>query len=208
MTQAEIEERDCTEWFFRGDMTYQEYLAQDFWLKRLGENPRKCTLLFGDAIKSRFDNREEAEAGMATVTVPVWRVTKKGKSAGSASLRVHSALAEDVQAIFTEIYNDPEQFPISGLGGYDWRGDNAVGEHNCGTAIDINPEQNYQVRDGQALSGSFWKPDEDPYSIPEHGSVVRIFREHGWSWGGTAWSRSADPAEGYHDYMHFSYMGG
>jgi hypothetical protein len=37
--------------------------------------------------------------------------------------------------------------------------------------------------------------------------VVRIFAAHGWSWGGNAWAKDADPSTGYHDYMHFSYMG-
>ena len=56
--------------------------------------------------------------------------------------------------------------------------------------------------------GSCWEPGEDPYSIVPGGSVTRAFAEHGWSWGGTAWAESSDPTTGYHDYMHFSYMGG
>lgn len=32
------------------------------------------------------------------------------------------------------------------------RGDSATGEHNCGTAIDINANENYQIRDGQVLA--------------------------------------------------------
>ena len=94
------------------------------------------------------------------------------------------------------------------MGGYSWRGDSATGEHNCGTAIDINSNENYQVRDGAAMAGSLWNPGSNPYSIPAGGSVVRIFAEHGWSWGGNAWAYSTDPSQGYHDYMHFSYMGG
>ena len=58
------------------------------------------------------------------------------------------------------------------------------------------------------MVGSFWRPGENPYSIPEDGSVVRIFAEHGWSWGGDAWAWDSDQTTGYHDYMHFSYMGG
>ena len=117
------------------------------------------------------------------------------------------ALADEVVVMFTEIYNDPEQFPISSIGGYSWRGDSATGEHNCGTAIDINPTANYQVRDGKAMVGTHWTPGEDPFSMPEDGSVVRIFRAHGWDWGGDAWAWDSNPAEGYHDYMHLSYMG-
>ena len=118
-----------------------------------------------------------------------------------------AALAEDVKEIFTEIYNDPERFPIHDVGGYAWRGDSATGEHNCGTAIDINANENYQIRDGQVLAGSCWEPGTNPRSISPDSSVVRIFAEHGWSWGGDAWAYSSDDSEGYHDYMHFSYMG-
>ena len=112
-----------------------------------------------------------------------------------------------MKEIFTEIYNDPEHFPIHDVGGYAWRGDSATGEHNCGTAIDINANENYQIRDGQVLAGSCWEPGSNAYSISPDSSVVRIFAEHGWSWGGDAWAYSSDDSEGYHDYMHFSYMG-
>ena len=144
---------------------------------------------------------------MATSTVPVWKLSNGQKVSSTMSLTIHAALAEDVKEIFTEIYNDPEQFPIADLGGYAWRGDSATGEHNCGTAVDINANENYQIREGKILVGSHWTPGEDPYSISPSGSVVRIFQEHGWSWGGDAWAYSSDDSEGYHDYMHFSYMG-
>lgn len=144
---------------------------------------------------------------MTTVTVPVWKLSNGVKTPSTMSLTVHAALAQDVTEIFTEIYNDPEQFPIHDVGGYSWRGDTATGEHNCGTAIDINANENCQIRDGQVLAGSHWTPGQDPYSIAPGSSVVRIFAEHGWSWGGDAWEWDSDISYGYHDYMHFSYMG-
>ncbi|MCR5826598.1 MAG: M15 family metallopeptidase [Oscillospiraceae bacterium] len=207
MTRQEIERNAAWARYDAGELTNEEFLMQDFWLRQQGENIRKSVLLFGEKNKLRFGSRAEAEQGMTNVTVPVWRLRNGVKVASTATLTIHAALAEDVMAIFTEIYNDPEQFPIQTLGGYAWRGDNATGEHNCGTAIDINADQNYQVRDGQALAGSLWSPGTNPYSIPEDGSVVRIFAAHGWSWGGNAWSGGTDPNVGYHDYMHFSYMG-
>lgn len=208
MTQAEREEADFWEKVEQGLASYEDYAKQDFWLKFQGENERKYELLFGDAAKRRFANQEEAKAAMTTVTIPVWKLSGGVKVSSTLSLTVHAAIAEDVKAIFTEIYNDPEQFPIHDIGGYSWRGDSATGEHNCGTAIDINANENYQIRDGQVLAGSLWQPGSNPYSISPESSVVRIFAEHGWSWGGDAWADGSDAATGYHDYMHFSYMGG
>ena len=208
MTQAEREEADFWDKVEQGLATYEDYWQQDFWLSYQGENQRKCQLLFGDPMKRRFASQDEAKAAMTTITIPVWKL-QGGKKVGSTlSLTVHSAIAEDVKQIFTEIYNDPEQFPIHDIGGYSWRGDSATGEHNCGTAIDINANENYQIRDGQVLVGSLWEPDSNPYSISPDSSVVRIFAEHGWSWGGDAWAYDSDDSQGYHDYMHFSYMGG
>ncbi|HJC41796.1 MAG TPA: S-layer homology domain-containing protein [Candidatus Intestinimonas pullistercoris] len=209
MTQAQIQEEQFWEKVDRGEATAEDYFLQDFWLQYPDENPRKYLLLFGSEDKRRFDSEEEAAAAMTTVSFPVWKLSSDGSKVGSTlSVTVHAAIAQDVVDIFTEIYNDPEQFPIYSVGGYAWRGDSATGEHNCGTAIDINANENFQVRDGQTLAGSFWDPAGSPYSIPANGSVVRIFAEHGWSWGGDAWAWDSDPAEGYHDYMHFSYMGG
>lgn len=208
MTQAQREEADFWEKVEQGLASYEDYAKQDFWLKFQGENERKYTLLFGDPTKRRFANQEEAKAAMTTITIPVWKLQGGKKVSSTLSLTVHSAIAEDVKAIFTEIYNDPEQFPIHDIGGYSWRGDSATGEHNCGTAIDINANENYQIRDGQVLVGSLWQPGSNPYSIAPDSSVVRIFAEHGWSWGGDAWAYDSDASQGYHDYMHFSYMGG
>lgn len=208
MTDMERQEAEFWAKVDRGEASEEDYYYQDFWLRVQGGNPRKHQLLFGDGNKSRFSSRAEAEAGMVTITVPVWKLSNGNKVASTATFQIHAAIADDVKAIFTEIYNDPEQFPINAVGGYAWRGDSATGEHNCGTAIDINPNENYQVRDGKALAGSFWKPGESPYSITEDGSVMRAFIKYGWSWGGDAWAWDTDPSEGYHDYMHFSYMGG
>ena len=207
MTGAEIQEEQFWEKVERGEAAYEDYYKQDFWLNFQGDNARKHILLFGDESKSRFASQEEAAAAMTTVTVPVWQLSGGEKVSSTLTLSVHAALAEDVKEIFTEIYNDPERFPIHDVGGYAWRGDSATGEHNCGTAIDINANENYQIRDGQVLAGRCWEPGTNPRSISPHSSVVRIFAEHGWSWGGDAWAYSSDDSEGYHDYMHFSYMG-
>ena len=208
MTQAEIQEAQFWEKVERGEASAADYEMQDFWLSFQGENYRKYQLLFGTTEKRRFASQAEAQAAMTTITVPVWKISNGKKVSSTMSLSIHAAIADDVKEIFTEIYNDPERFPIHDVGGYSWRGDSATGEHNCGTAIDINANENYQIRDGQVLVGSCWAPGSNPYSISPNGSVVRIFAEHGWSWGGDAWAYDSDASQGYHDYMHFSYMGG
>ena len=243
LTQAEREEIEATAQYRQGQISYEEYMAKDFWLKKLGDNPRKRLLIFGNEYQEEvtvtetpelpegmegmegvelpepiqttqtvtrteieYNSPEECQTHMASVEVPVWKLRGQQKSPGTLRLTVNAALAEEVTAIFTEIYNDPEQFPISDGGGYSWR-TNSRSEHIQGTAIDLNVDSNYQVRDGGAMVGDHWTPGEDPYSITPGGSVVRIFAEHGWDWGGNAWAGHSDPSYGYHDYMHFSYFG-
>ena len=146
-----------------------------------------------------FSSREEAQQYMTTVTIPVWRLRNGEKTATTMTLTVHRYVAGDVITIFNEIFNGPEKFPIHSIGGFDWR--SGRGEHPMGTAIDINPTQNYQVYpDGRIGAGSYWKPGEDPLSIPQGGDVERAFRRLGWGWGGADWSSNKD-------YMHFSFFG-
>ncbi|MBR4720857.1 MAG: S-layer homology domain-containing protein [Clostridia bacterium] len=152
-----------------------------------------------------FKTKDEADANMATVQIPVWHLKDNGtKVASKTELVVNANLAADVVKIFTEIFEDAEQFPIKNVGGYSWRNTamGKVSEHSYGTCIDINYDENYYcyADTGQAITGSFWKPFENPYSITPDGSVVRTFAKYGWAWGGNAWSR-------LHDYMHFTYLG-
>lgn len=153
-----------------------------------------------------FTSKEEAEAYMTEVCVPVWVLKENGEKASSQKyITVNTGLAEEVVAIFTEIYNDPTQFPIKNVGGFSWRNSASgkVSQHSYGTCIDINWEENYYVRpDGTPITGSFWDPAVSPYSIPGDGIVVSVFAKYGWKWGGNAWG------DGYaKDYMHFTFLG-
>ena len=173
------------------------------YMAEISEN-EKMRQVFGEG-GTYYETQEQAEAAMETITVPVWRLSEDGtKRSGKAELTVNAALASVVQTIFEEIYAGGEQFPIKDVGGYAWRPSESS-EHRWGTAIDINWEENYEARieeDGSltALTGEYWKPGEDPYSIPVDGDVVRTFKKYGFSWGGDAWSSKRD-------YMHFSYFG-
>jgi len=147
-----------------------------------------------------FTSREEALLYMTTVTIPVWRINSSGqKYSTTTTVTVHRYVAGDILTIFNEIFNGPERFPIRSIGGFDWR--YGSGEHPMGTAVDINPTENYQIYpNGRIGAGSFWRPGENPYSIPVGGDVERAFRRLGWGWGGLDWRSN-------NDYMHFSFFG-
>lgn len=153
-----------------------------------------------------FQSSEEAQQYMVEVSVPVWKLKSNGEKYSSTMyLKINQALADDVVNIFTEIYNSPEQFPIKDVGGYYWRNTASgnLSQHSYGTCIDINANENYYVRpDGTPIVGNYWKPYEDPYSIPEDGIVVATFAKYGWEWGGNCWGDSYSK-----DYMHFTYLG-
>ena len=181
------------------DSSYDPWLDQDFTLPQTEEE--KMALVYGIGGE-QYQTAEEAEANMVEIAVPVWRLQSDGsKTTGTAYLQVNRNLAPIYEAIFEEIYNGDEQFPIKDVGCYSWR----TGEHSQGTAVDINWDENMEATinaDGSLTptTGSHWSPGEDPYSIPEGGDVYNAFTKYGFSWGGNAWSSKRD-------YMHFSYFG-
>ncbi len=168
---------------------------------QLGTNAAKYALIFGDTDTARYQTAAEAQRHMVSVSVDVWQLNGAGeKVAAKRSVTINRAIAPFVAAIFKEIFEGPEKFPIKSMGGYAWRS-NTRSEHRWGLAIDINPVENYMIRsDGTVVSGSFWKPGTNPYSIRPDGDVVRAFKKYGFAWGGDAWPSSKD-------YMHFSYLG-
>lgn len=164
----------------------------------------KCIRLFGKYLtESQRDSYYLGTGGkhVAAVRVPVWQFTDSShttKQTSYITLYVHMNLVDTVRAIFTDIYNGPEKFPIYSAGGYrDERG-----EHGAGMAIDINAHENGEfVYSGGTLvptANWFWAPGENPYSIPANGDVVKAFKKYGWGWGGEWRSKR--------DYMHFSYF--
>ncbi|PKM76656.1 MAG: hypothetical protein CVU90_11245 [Firmicutes bacterium HGW-Firmicutes-15] len=156
---------------------------------------------FGDSVKTVFASINEANPIMTNINVNIWNLTASGmKTTSTLTLTVNKNVAENVIKIFADIYNGQEKFPIKSCSAYSFR--SGKSEHNNGTAIDINPEENYFVEWGGAIkAGSLWKPGENPYSIPSDGDVVRAFNRYGWHWSpDMLWSNGAD-------YMHFS-LGG
>lgn len=158
--------------------------------------------IFGEGVTERkYASQQQAEQFQTTVSVKVWDINSKGvKYTRTLQFKIHIALADTIEQIFAEIYANGEKFPIYSIGGYGWRGNTSSSEHCLGTALDINPNENYQCKnDGTALVGNYWKPGVDPYSIPANGIVVKTFEKYGFRWGGTFNSSK--------DYMHFSYFG-
>ena len=141
---------------------------------------------------------EEAKALQTTITVPVWMLRNGKKVSSTVTITVHRGIAQKMELVFEEIYNGKEQFPIKDVGAYAWRGGRS--EHNGGTAIDINYNENYCIYNNGTTIGAYWKPGEDLYSILPYGDVMNAFEKHGFTWGGDSWSNPKD-------YMHFSYLG-
>jgi hypothetical protein len=161
---------------------------------------QKAQRIFGKKYYKKYSSQSKAEKNMVTFTVKVWDFAADGvtKITKERTITTNKNIAETVKQIFKEIYNGKERFPIKTLGCYSWRGDSSTSEHCTGLAIDINWEENYMIDNGVILSGKYWKPDEDPYSIPLDSEVVTIMEKYGFTRG--FWGNRRD-------YMHFSYFG-
>lgn len=181
----------------------------DYYIGYAGESyESKCMHIFGevvdnhrrpygdDAPKSRYEQE------YVTVSVKVWDF-KSGigseKTTKTRRFYVHKNLEATIKRVFQEIYECPEQYPINSVVTYWSTGGNS--EHNPGTAVDVNYEQNpYMDPNGNILVGEVWDPENNPYSIPVDGEVQQIFEKYGFT-RGIYWK------SGYKDYMHFSFFG-
>ena len=201
ITEVPVEDEVHEEIIEEPEPLFDETIIHSTVSSALSEKEKR---VFPDGIY--FETEELAKEYMVEVEVPVWKLHSDGtKSSSVAYIEVNKALAEDVVSIFTEIYNDSSQFPIKNVGGYCWRNSASgkISQHSYGTCIDINWNENYYVQpDGTPITGSYWLPGEDPYSIAEDSIVVKTFAKYGWRWGGNAWGESYAK-----DYMHFTYLG-
>ncbi|MFW6437802.1 MAG: CapA family protein [Armatimonadota bacterium] len=144
---------------------------------------------------------------MSTVRFLAWDLEDRRKVARERSVVVHQKLADEVLAIFREIFEADERFPIHEVIGYDYRtvagSGSGLSNHALGRAVDINRAENPMIEGGEKIvhrdeppyEPGEWRPGEDPYSIPPDGSVVEAFKSHGWRWGGD-WTSLKD-------YQHF-----
>lgn len=84
------------------------------------------------------------------------------------------------------------------------RNSKTLSNHALGLAIDINPLYNPYVR-GNYVEPAAGRPyadrtAENPYKLDKNDLCVRLFTEHGFTWGG-AWNGSTK------DYQHFDMRG-
>lgn len=159
----------------------------------------KIKRAFGSEKKKnkKFSSAAKAGRQMKTIKIRVWDFQngKSGKKVTKTKyLTVNKNLAPTIQKIFQEIYKSKEKQVIHDIGCYNYR----TGQHKYGLAIDINSNENYMVQGKKILSGSFWKPGKNPYSIPEDCDFVKIMERYGFDRG--LWGTRRD-------YMHFSYFG-
>ena len=178
--------------------TYSETLAT-------GEAMDKEMRIFGD-LGAKYTSAEEADAHMTDVTVAVWELPEGETElrTGWRTFKINTVLKDDVVAIFNEIYNSPTKPPIKDATGYAWRSAMAGGslsDHNYGTVIDLNYNENYCLyKSGQQI-GTFYDPENSIFSFAPTGAVVQTFAKYGWLWGGNAW------VSGTVDHMRFTYLG-
>lgn len=176
--------------------TYTETLAS-------GEAAEKEARIFPDGVK--YTSQAEADANMSEVTVNVWKLDASNeKYASTLTFRINTKLKDDVVAIFDEIFNSDDKPPLKDATAYAWRSPMSSGtlsDHNYGTVIDLNYNENYTVYASGTTIGTFYDPDTSVYSFPSDGTVVQTFAKYGWLWGGNAW------INGTVDYMHFTYLG-
>lgn len=147
-----------------------------------------------------YQTRAEASKQMATISVPVWKISKGKRVASAMPITVNRKLAENVKAVFNEIYALDVHFPICELKSFRYgkvtgpgavRTSRIMSHHSYGAAIDINWSVNDFFLDGDK------RDKKSPYCIPQE--VNDIFTKYGWAWGGNF-------ACGQ-DTMHFQYLG-
>ncbi len=149
------------------------------------------------APKEYFRTAALSRQMMEDIEVKVKKLDKNGKLYTSViNLTVNKNLKNNYINIFRELYD--LSFPIKSAGCYNYRNTRGgrLSEHALGTAIDINPDENYCIYSDGARTGSMYRPYSNPYSVtPE---VVNVFKKYGFGWGGE-WTGTVD-------YMHFSYF--
>ena len=159
----------------------------------------KLNYLFPNGIP-----QSESELMQYLTQIEVPTTSREGVK-GTIAVTVHKAIAQDVYDACKAAQDSG--FKIYDIGGYREFGTDTAGktagldysQHCYGLAVDINPTENGEYRNGGWTSNWWWDPSSSEYSIAPNSVLVNTFKSRGWGWGGE-WTSSKD-------YMHFSYMG-
>lgn len=154
---------------------------------------------------------------LVSVEVPCWKwadSSKTSKVDSTTSIKVNKYVADYFKAFMTDIYNQPEQYVITMVGGFSFRTKNNKDHsgnysgHSFGATLDINWESNgmgsYSAGYGDA--GLPWKTSSglaDPMKsecCTFDNSWHEVAKKYKLDWGGN-WSKA------YCDPMHFSLVG-
>lgn len=140
--------------------------------------------VYGDPDKNDDGSADSSwEAANLVAIIPPYRLNQAwGDKRPLKTLRVHKLLAADLKAIFREIlafYGSQEAIDRARMnlcgGVYNFRlkrGGSTLSIHSWGCAIDLDPERNG--------FGVTFKNNGKMMPL----DVVRIFEDHGWTWGG------------------------
>ena len=165
--------------------------------------------------KSLPENAQIDTEDLAYVTVSYYGFDEK---LHQGEIVVHQKLGEEVVEIFRELYekkypiekveridqydaNDVKSMEANNSSGFCYRlveGTNRLSNHAKGCAIDINPLQNPQIKNGivyPSVSEKFANRENREKGMIEKGDAVyQAFIKRGWKWGGE-WKNP--------DYQHF-----
>jgi len=133
----------------------------------------------------------------------------------TGQLLVNKNVAEEVGKIFAELlkmkfpiekvipivhykWDDETSMYDNNTSSFNYRkvvGKSTLSKHALGYAIDINPRDNYYLKDGHISPSNGRYDKKNKGTILKNSAVVKLFAKYGWNWGGD-W-------KSLKDYQHF-----
>lgn len=182
-----------------GDQYYTEHVLRYY--NTPGGNAGETDLL-KIPLQERMDwlfpegvpkTEQEMKPYLTQIEVPIFTVKKKKST---MKLTVHKKLAAEIKAVFEDMAK--EKFPVDPTctAGYTWRvmasNGSKLSYHSYGCVVDLNWTHN-----GASYTDWPYKPGKDKLAVTK--KVVKIWKRHGFYWGGDWSAESFDP-------MHFTYV--
>lgn len=149
---------------------------------------QRLYILFPNGVPT---TKAQMEKYLVTITVPI---QDENGLPNTLELRVHKNLTKEFMGAFIDMYAIGFPVRAEDTDTYSWRSmasSKNRSHHSYGCVVDINWNSNPMI----GVTEGKYRPGVDPYSVtPE---VVKIWKKHGFYWGGD-WKSTKD-------YMHFSY---